>query len=80
MLLKEINTHQKNITYDNIKLLEDKLNQLQKIRAIKVQDMVLRSKIRWITEGEKTNKCFCSLENRFCSCKAMSFIEKKKKK
>ena len=42
MLLKEINTHQKNITYDNIKLLEDKLNQLQKIRAIKVQDMVLR--------------------------------------
>ena len=35
MLLKEINTLQKNVTDDNVKLLEDKLNQLQEVRAIK---------------------------------------------
>ena len=64
MLLIEINTLQKNITDDNVKLLEDKLNQLQEIRAIKIQGMAVRSKVRWMTEGEKTSKYFCSLENR----------------
>ena len=63
MLLKEINTLQKNVTDDNVKLLEDKLNQLQEIRAIKIQGMAVRSKVRWMTEGEKTSKYFCSLEN-----------------
>ena len=58
MLLKEINTLQKNITDDNVKLLEDKLNQLQEIRSIKVQGMAMRSKVRWLTEGEKTSKYF----------------------
>ena len=63
MILKEINTLQKNVTDDNVKLLEDKLNQLQEIRAIKIQGMAVRSKVRWMTEGEKTSKHFCSLEN-----------------
>ena len=71
MLLKEINTLQKNVTDDNVKLLEDKLNQLQEIRAIKIQGSAVRSKVRWMTEGEKTSKCFCSLENWNFSCKAM---------
>ena len=63
MLMKEFNTLQKNVTDDNVKLLEDKLNQLQEIRAIKIQGMAVRSKVRWMTEGEKTSKYFCSLEN-----------------
>ena len=63
MLMKEFNTLQKNVTDDNVKLLEDKLNQLQEIRAIKIQGMAVRSKVRWMTEGEKTSKHFCSLEN-----------------
>ena len=50
MLLKEINTLQKNITVDNVKPLEDKLNQVQEIRAIKIQGMAVRSKVRWMTE------------------------------
>ena len=58
MLLKEINTLQNNLTDDNVKLLEDKLNQLQEIRAIKIQGMAVRSKVRWMTEGEKTSKYF----------------------
>ena len=58
MLLIEINTLQKNITDDNVKLLEDKLNQLREIRAIKIQGMAVRSKVRWMTEGEKTSKYF----------------------
>ena len=76
MLLKEISTLQKKVTDDNVKLLEDKLNQLQEIRAIKIQGMAVRSKVRWMTEGEKTSKYFCSLENQHFSCKAMNFIEK----
>ena len=76
MLLKEIDTLQKNITGDSVKLLEDKSNQLQETRAIKVQGMAVRSKVRWMTEGEKTSKYFCSLENQKFSCKAMNFIEK----
>ena len=58
MLLKEINTLQNNLTDDNVKLLEDKLNQLQEIRAIKIQGMAVRSKVKWMTEGEKTSKYF----------------------
>ena len=77
MILKEMNTLQKNVTDDNVKLLEDKLNQLQEIRAIKIQSMAVRSKVRWMTEGEKKSKYFCRLENRHFSCKAMSFIKKK---
>ena len=38
--------------------------------------MIIRSKAKWIADGEKNSKYFCGLENRNFTQKAMCFIEK----
>ena len=41
-----------------------------------MEGMLIRSRARWIGEGEKVSKCFCSLEKRHYTSKIIRKIEK----
>ena len=52
---------------DNVELQEiikGKKNELETIYNIKVQGLILRSKARWVENGEKNSKYFANLEKR----------------
>ena len=46
------------------KLLKDKNEKLQDLRQKKMEGVLLRSRARWVGEGEKITKYFCGLEKR----------------
>ena len=52
--------------------LEDKLN---KIYDFETKGLIIRSKVRWLEEGEKCTKYFCNLENRFWRKKTISRVQ-----
>jgi exonuclease III/uncharacterized protein (UPF0305 family) len=54
-----------------IKITELK-SQLQSIREQRMQGVLLRSRARWVAEGEKVTKYFCNLEKRHYISKTMS--------
>ena len=53
--------------------LETKQTQLQKLRRLKLNGSMIRSKARWLQFGEKPTKYFCALEKR-------NFVDKTIKK
>ena len=71
---------------NQIKILEDQfcnddqdkiseLNQeLKEIRNKRLQGTLIRSRARWVEEGEKASKYFCNLENRNFVSKRMSSL------
>ena len=73
-LLEEISTLEQ--TLSDIGLLEEKKRELFAIRQIKVDGMIIRSKAKWINDGEKCSKYFCNLEKRHYTDKSMPFLEK----
>ena len=54
-------------------LLYDKKLELENLREIKTKGEMVRSRLQWLSEGEKPSKCFCGLENR-------NFVDKTIKK
>ena len=73
-LIKEIEIlEQLEIKSQNeIKLLQDKQNELEKFRNHRMEGVLLRSKAQWIEDGEKISKYFCNLEKRNYVSKHMS--------
>ena len=61
-----------NIVTDDINVLETKKEQLKKIREKRMEGVLLRSRARWIAEGEKVSNYFCNLEKRHFVSKNMS--------
>lgn len=61
---------------DEITTLEELKAQLEEIREAKIQGMAVRSKVRWIGQGEKVSRYFCNLENRNFLDKTIPFLEK----
>ena len=53
-----------------------KRNELKKLRQEKLNGMFVRSRSKWIDEGEKPSKYFLRLENRHFSSKYMSHLQK----
>ena len=49
---------------DNDLELRDCKDKLEKIREKKMEGVLLRSRSRWVAEGEKVTKYFCNLEKR----------------
>jgi exonuclease III len=49
----------------------DKTNELNDIRQTKMDGILLRSKARWASQGEKVTKYFCNLEKRHFISKQM---------
>ena len=60
----------------NFELLDEKRNDLQEIRNKNMEGVKIRSRVRWISDGEKVTKYFCNLEKRNFVSKCMNSLEK----
>ena len=58
-----------------VQSLENKKEQLINLRNNKLQGMIIRSRIKWINEGEKPTSYFCNLEKRNFISKNINFLE-----
>lgn len=63
ILLEEIETIEAMCNID-LDLLEEKKLKLERLRKEKLQGHIIRSRAKWVEEGEKPSKYFCSLESR----------------
>ena len=78
MLIKEIKTLEESKIDNNdaFEKLDTKKEELELLRQAKLRGNVLRSKVQWITEGEKPSKFFCNLEAKNFSNKIIPKIIK----
>ena len=75
-LIKEIENLEKQLNIDgSIDLLEQKKEELQRIRKHKIDGMIMRTKTQWSLEGERNTKYFCNLEKRHYTDKTLSTLE-----
>jgi exonuclease III len=66
-LIREIESLDKNITEEHTELLKQKNQELVKLRDKRIEGVIIRSRSKWIAEGEKITNYFCNLEkNTFC--------------
>ena len=74
-LLEEIQVleNEENVNYA---LVENKRNELYTSRQIKMEGIKIRSKARWINDGEKVTKYFCNMENRNYISKCTNSLRK----
>lgn len=76
-LLQEISLLEKSVNDSyQVENLEEMKRELCEIREGRIQGMAVRSRIKWIQEGEKVSRYFCNLEKRNFVNKAMSSLEK----
>ena len=75
-LEKEIKKIEENVTDSALENLENLKTQLQELRNKRIEGIAVRSRIRWINEGEKVSKYFCNLENRNFLDKSMNCLER----
>ena len=75
-LMSSIKQYEDNLCKSNVQLLEQKRQELTALRNKRVEGMVVRSRAKWLYEGEKNSKYFCKLEKRNFVQKAMCFIQK----
>lgn len=75
-LVKEIAELEKDLDENNLELLKDKREELEAIRKKKVEGMIVRSRAKWIQEGETNSKYFSNLEKRNYVEKSIPYIEK----
>lgn len=59
----------------NIDLVSEKKLELESLRKEKLQGHVIRSRAKWVEEGEKPSKYFCSLESRNFLNKTIKKVE-----
>ena len=64
LLSEEINRLEQTLNEDTINLLNTKKNELENIRKERLKGAFIRSRAKWIEEGEKPSKYFCHLESR----------------
>lgn len=57
--------------HDNT-LLQNKSEELKMLREKRIEGVMIRSKARWVQDGEKVSKYFCSLEKRHYISKTMT--------
>lgn len=74
-LEKRIKNLEHNLQENDVPYLENLKVQLQEIREHKIQGIAVRSRARWIDQGEKVNKYFCNMENRNFLDKLIPFLE-----
>jgi exonuclease III len=75
-LMELIKLCEEDLNESNVKKLDQYKEELFKIRQKKVEGMIIRSRARWIGDGEKNSSYFCRLEKRNYVQKAMNILEK----
>ena len=73
-LIKQIETLEKTINETNIDELNLLQQELSNIRETKLKGSFIRSRAKWIDEGEKPTKYFCNLEKQHSSSKTIPYI------
>ena len=73
--IKKLEDHH-TINENDLVLLEAKKEELRLLRQQNTEGTIVRSKIKWIQDGERPSKYFCHLEKRNFVQKHLSFIEK----
>lgn len=63
----------------NLHVIEEKRLLLENIRKEKMVGHMIRGKARWVEEGEKPTRYFCSLENRNYINKTIKKIRTRRK-
>ena len=74
-LISEIEALEKDNDAD-INIIASKKAELQELRAKRLESLKIRSRAKWIDEGEKATKYFCNLENRNYVSKNMPHLWK----
>jgi exonuclease III len=67
---------EKDINEESVKEIEKVKCQLQEYRSKKLDGMIIRSRARWLIDGEKCSNYFCSMERRNFTDKSMCFLQK----
>ena len=75
-LLEDINKLETNIENIDIESLDQMKKELVDIRKTKIEGAFIRSRARWVEEGEKLTNYFCNMENRNFVNKVINRIEK----
>ena len=75
-LLEDINKLETNIENIDIESLDQMIKELVDIRKTKIEGAFIRSRARWVEEGEKLTDYFCNMENINFVNKVMNRIEK----
>ena len=77
-LEKELETQIEHLEYSNLEThfetIKNKKEQLQLLREKKLKGTLIRSRARWVEQGEKGSRYFCNLENRNFISKRMSSV------
>ena len=74
-LIKKIDILQKSLTETNSDQLRELQNELENVRESKLKGSLIRSRAKWMEDGEKPTKYFCSLESSHYVNKSIPFIE-----
>ena len=61
---------------NDLKHLEEVKSKLEEIRKPKIDGLIVRSRVQWHEQGEKSSKYFLSLEKRNCNVKNIQYIKK----
>ena len=69
--IKDLENSNQETDFENLK---DKKEQLQQLREKKLKGNLIRSRARWVEQGEKPSRYFCNLENRNFVSKRMSAL------
>ena len=59
----------------NYQIIDDKKQELENLREHKMKGHFIRSRLKWLNEGEKPTKFFCSLEKRNYTEKTIRKLE-----
>ena len=70
-LIDEIETLERENNFEKHNTLQEKNAELLEIRKKKIEGLFVRSRAKWIDQGEKVTKYFCNLENRNYVSKSM---------
>ena len=76
LLIEEIKDLEENFDPTKDNLLREKQKELLEIRQKKLEGVKIRSRARWVEDGEKVSKYFCNLENRNFVSKMMPNLVK----
>ena len=75
-IINDIDILEQNITQQNSQQLDELKSSLEKLRKIKMQGVVIRSRAKIIIEDEKPSKYFCNLETHNFAKKIIPKLEK----
>ena len=76
VLMQEIESLEALLDENSIQNLESKKQELETIRKEKMRGKIVRSRVKWIEEGEKPSKYFCGLESRNFTSKIIPKVER----